>query len=67
MYGDEDQNDLMQMIKNYKGEEEMKDTKVAEIMNDINNYTEQIENLHGALEAAEQELEEELARRSDEM
>ena len=62
-YGDEDQNDLMNMIKNYKGEEDMEENRIQQIQNDINAYREAIANAEGALEAAEQELTEELESR----
>lgn len=62
MYGDEDQNDLMNMINNYKGEEDMEDNRIAKIHKDIAAYQEAIENAEGALEEAERELVEELEK-----
>lgn len=62
IYGDEDQNDLMNMINNYKGEEVMEDNRIKEIASDIEKYKEAIENAEGALAEAERELDEELNR-----
>lgn len=65
IYGDEDQNDLMNMIKNYKGEdEEMEEARVQKILDDIKAYREAIDNAEGALAEAERELIEELDRRA---
>lgn len=58
MYGDEDQNDLMQII-NKEGEEVMED-KIQQIVADIDAYQEAIEEARNALAAAEQELQQEL-------
>jgi len=64
MYGDEDQNDKMEMINNYKGEDEsMEDSRIQQITKDIAAYQEAIENAEGALAEAERELQEELERR----
>lgn len=65
IYGDEDQNDLMQLINDYKeeGEEIMDNSKIAELERDIRNYQQAIENAEGALDEAERELAEELDRR----
>lgn len=63
IYGDETQNDLMNIIKNYKGEEEnMEDNRIKEIATDIEKYKEAIENAEGALAEAERELTAELER-----
>ena len=63
IYGDEDQNDLMNMIKNYKGEDEtMENNRIKEIATDIEKYKEAIENAEGALAEAERELTAELER-----
>ena len=56
MYGDEDQNDLMNLIKNHKGEDDMEENRVKKILEDINAYQEAIENAEGALAEAEREL-----------
>ena len=56
LYGDEDQNELMDMIKNYKGEENMEENRIEKIEKDIAAYKQAIENAEGALEAAEREL-----------
>jgi len=66
MYGDEEQNDIMRMINDYKGEEDMEDrmeNRIAKITKDIEAYQEAIENAEGALAEAERELVEELDRR----
>lgn len=56
MYGDEDQNDLMNLIKNHKGEDDMEENRVKKILEDINAYQEAINNAEGALAEAEREL-----------
>lgn len=66
MYGDEDQNDLMDMIKNYKGEEDMENDRIEQLHNDIAAYREALDNAEGALAEAERELVEELERREEE-
>jgi hypothetical protein len=66
IYGDEDQNDLMQMINDYKGEDEMEENRIEQIYKDIENYHQAIENAEGALKEAERELLEELQRREEE-
>lgn len=63
IYGDEDQNDLMELIKNYKGEDYMEDTRINQIYKDIASYEKAIENAEGALEEAERELQEEFERK----
>ena len=65
IYGDEDQNDIMAMIKDYKGEDEMEETRIQKINRDIAAYREAIDNAEGAIEEAERELEEILAERDD--
>lgn len=66
MYGDEDQNDLMDMIKNYKGEEDMENDRIEQLHDDIAAYREALDNAEGALAEAERELVEELERREEE-
>lgn len=65
IYGDEEQNDKMNMIKNYKGEEEMENSRIEKLYNDIAAYREAIDNAEGALAETERELVEELERREN--
>lgn len=65
MYGDEDQVELMNLIKNHKGENEIMENRIAEITRDIEAYEEAIENAEGALAEAERELNEELQKYVD--
>lgn len=65
MYGDEDQNELMAEINNYKGEDDMEEiTRIEQIYRDIDNYEKAIEHAEGALAEAERELIEELEARA---
>ena len=60
-YGDEDQNDLMNMINGYKGEDEpMETTKIQELMSEVETYKQAIQDAKDALASAEQELDETL-------
>lgn len=64
MYGDEDQADVMEMIRNYKGEDEMEEvSRIEQLHRDIENYETAIDNAEGALAEAERELVEELEAR----
>ena len=58
-YGDEDQNELMNLINNHKGEEPM-ETKSAELFNEVEVYKQAIQDAKDALASAEQELDETL-------
>ena len=58
-YGDEDQNELMNLINNHKGEEPM-ETKIAELFNEVEVYKQAIQDAKDALASAEQELDETL-------
>ena len=55
----------MNMIKNYKGEEEMENSRIEKLYNDIAAYREAIDNAEGALAETERELVEELERREN--
>ncbi len=58
-YGDEDQNDLMNMID--EGEDEpMETSKIKELMNEVEIYKQAIQDAKDALASAEQELDETL-------
>lgn len=59
-YGDEDQNDLMELIDNYKGEVTMETTKIQELFNEVEIYKQAIQDAKDALASAEQELDETL-------
>ena len=60
-YGDEDQNDLMELINNYKGEDEtMGNTKIQELMQEVETYKQAIQDAKDALASAEMELDETL-------
>ena len=60
-YGDEDQNDLMELINNYKGEDEtMENTKIQELMQEVETYKQAIQDAKDALASAEMELDETL-------
>lgn len=58
-YGDEDQNELMDLIDCEKGEMEMSDIKKLEM--EIETYRQAIQDAKDALASAEQELDERLA------
>ena len=55
-YGDEDQNDLMNLIDNYKGEDTMENNKIQELMNEVEIYKQAIQDAKDALASAEMEL-----------
>ena len=60
-YGDEDQNDLMQDINDYKGEVTMEtNKKIQELFNEVEIYKQAIQDAKDALASAEQELDETL-------
>ena len=59
-YGDEDQNDLMNIIDKYKGEEEPMETKIQELMSEVEAYKQAIQDAKDALASAETELDETL-------
>lgn len=60
-YGDEDQNDLMNMIDNYKGEDEIMETnKIQKLMDEVEVYKQAIQDAKDALASAEMELDETL-------
>lgn len=58
-YGDEDQNELMNLINNYKGETPM-DNKIQELFEEVELYKQAIQDAKDALASAEQELDETL-------
>lgn len=58
-YGDEDQNDLMHMIDNEKGEKNM--SKIEDLLVEVETYKQAIQDAKDALASAEQELDEVLA------
>lgn len=58
-YGDEDQDDIMQLIDIEKGETEMSDIKKLEM--EVETYRQAIQDAKDALASAEQELDELLA------
>jgi len=60
-YGDEDQNDLMNQIDNYKGDEEIMGTnKIQDLMQEVEVYKQAIQDAKDALASAEMELDETL-------
>lgn len=59
-YGDEDQNELMAQIDNYKGEDEQMETKIQELYQEVETYKQAIQDAKDALASAEQELDETL-------
>lgn len=59
-YGDEDQNELMHMINDYKGDEQM-DNRIQKLMVEVETYRQAIQDAKDALASAEQELDEVLA------
>ena len=60
-YGDEDQNDLMEQIESYKGDEEtMETTKIQELMQEVEVYKQAVQDAKDALASAEMELDETL-------
>ena len=60
-YGDEDQNDLMNMIDSNKGEEEtMEISNIQKLMEEVETYKQAIQDAKDALASAEQELDETL-------
>ena len=59
-YGDEDQNELMQLINDYKGEGTMENNKIQELFNEVELYKQAIQDAKDALASAEQELDETL-------
>lgn len=59
IYGDEDQNELMNLINNYKGEKPM-ENKIQELFNEVELYKQAIQDAKDALASAEQELDETL-------
>ena len=58
-YGDEDQNELMNLINNYKGEKPM-ENKIQDLFNEVELYKQAIQDAKDALASAEQELDETL-------
>ena len=58
-YGDEDQNELMHLINNYKGEKPM-ENKIQDLFNEVELYKQAIQDAKDALASAEQELDETL-------
>ena len=58
-YGDEDQNELMHLINNYKGEKPM-ENKIQELFDEVELYKQAIQDAKDALASAEQELDETL-------
>lgn len=58
-YGDEDQNELMNLINNYKGEKPM-ENKIQELFEEVELYKQAIQDAKDALASAEQELDETL-------
>lgn len=59
-YGDEDQNELMKLINDYKGEDTMENNKIQELLNEVELYKQAIQDAKDALASAEQELDETL-------
>lgn len=59
-YGDEDQNNLMELINNCKGENTMETNKIQELFNEVEIYKQAIQDAKDALASAEQELDETL-------
>ena len=59
-YGDEDQNELMELIDNYKGEKSMETNKIQELFNEVELYKQAIQDAKDALASAEKELDETL-------
>lgn len=60
-YGSEDQNDLMELIDNEKGEEKiMENNKIQELMNEVEIYKQAVQDAKDALASAEMELDETL-------
>lgn len=60
-YGNEDQNDLMNQIDSYKGEDEAMDTtKIQDLISEVETYKQAIQDAKDALASAEMELDETL-------
>ena len=60
-YGDDDQNDLMNLIDDYKGEEDdLMDDKIQALMKEVAIYKQAIQDAKDALASAEMELDETL-------
>ena len=59
-YGSEDQNDVMNLIDNYKGEDEAMDNKIQQLMDEVEVYKQAIQDAKDALASAEMELDETL-------
>lgn len=59
-YGDEDQNNVMNLIDNYKGEDEPMDNKIQQLMDEVETYKQAIQDAKDALASAEMELDETL-------
>ena len=60
-YGDEDQNDLMELIDKHKGDEAtMETTKIQDLVKEVEIYKQAIQDAKDALASAEMELDETL-------
>lgn len=59
-YGDEDQNDLMNLIDSYEGDIVMENNKIQELMSEVEIYKQAIQDAKDALASAEMELDETL-------
>jgi len=60
-YGDEDQNELMNLIDKYEGEYVMDTkTKIQQLMSEVETYKQAIQDAKDALASAEMELDETL-------
>lgn len=59
-YGDEDQNELMNLINSYRGENSMDTTRIQELTSEVEIYKQAIQDAKDALASAEQELDETL-------
>ena len=59
-YGDEDQNELMNIINSYRGEDNMDATRIQELTSEVEIYKQAIQDAKDALASAEQELDETL-------
>lgn len=60
IYGDEDQNELMHMINDYK-EDDCMENNIQKLMTEVETYRQAIQDAKDALASAEQELDEVLA------
>lgn len=60
LYGDEAQNELMNLANNYEGEGSMDNDKIAELFKEVELYKQAIQDAKDALASAEQELDETL-------